>query len=259
MTEHDGDLDRFEQLLQRSSLGTPGARRLRQRTPAAHVEAVRRIYQLRSRMVHSSSSKDSTAAAIELIDYLTELGYYGQADHLLYEALPSGEGAAMANFAASMAALAALREHRKRRRSHSNSSQQEQLFDVPDEVRKGMGTLTLTASDDRFPDDDPRWQHELLTLYLALHRQVDAVAITTKDSPYHAETDDRPQLVLLVPISPSTVKVIFVGLRKWVNSESGRHLDINFTSAEWSFSRILHHGANESPLTTDLPPRLGGE
>ncbi|MEU5553624.1 hypothetical protein ABZ738_28025 [Micromonospora sp. NPDC047793] len=258
MAEHDGDLDRFEELLQRSSLGTPGARQLRQRTDAAHIEAVRRIYQLRSRMVHSSS-KDSTAAAIELVEYLTKLGYHGQADHLLHEAFPTGEGAAMANFAARMAALAALREHRKRRRSQSDSPQQEQLFDVPDEDRTGIATLTLTASDDRFPDDDPRWQHELLTLYLALHRQVDAVAITTKGSPYHAEADDRPQLVLLVPISPSTVNVIFVGLRKWVNREPGRHLDINYTSAEWSFRRTLHHGPSGSPLTADLPSRLAGE
>lgn len=258
MAEHDGDLDRFEQLLQRSSLGTPGARRLRQRTPAAHVEAVRRIYQLRSRMVHSPS-KDATAAAIELIEYLTDLGYHGQADHLLHEAFPDGEGAAMANFAASMTALAALREPRKRRRSQSDNPQQERLFDVPDEDRKDMATLTLTASDDRFPDDDPRWQHELLTLYLALHRQVDAVAITPKDSPLHREADERPRLVLLLPISPSTVKVVLVGLRKWVSGEPGRHLDVNFTSAEWSFHRVLHHGASESPLTADFPSRLRGE
>ncbi|MEU5949583.1 hypothetical protein ABZ793_29050 [Micromonospora sp. NPDC047465] len=259
MTEHDGDLDRFEQLLQRSSLGTPGARRLRQRTPAAHVEAVRRIYQLRNRMVHPSSPKDGTAAAIELIEYLTDLGYHGQADHLLHDAFPAGEGAAMANFAASMTTLAALREPRKRRRSQGDSPQQEQLFDIPDEDRDGMATLTLAASNDRFPNDDPRWQHELLMLYLALHRQVDAAPITTKDSPYHPGPDEQPRLVLLLPVSPSTVKTVLVGLRKWVSREPGRHLDVSFTSAEWSFRTVLHHRTYESPVTADLPSHLGGE
>ena len=48
MSERDqDDLEHFERLLERSSLGTPGARRLRRRTLPTHVAAARRIYQLR--------------------------------------------------------------------------------------------------------------------------------------------------------------------------------------------------------------------
>ncbi|MEU5549038.1 tetratricopeptide repeat protein [Micromonospora sp. NPDC047793] len=46
MDEHDEELERFDQLLARSSLGTPGARRLRRRTPPSQVAAARRIAHL---------------------------------------------------------------------------------------------------------------------------------------------------------------------------------------------------------------------
>ncbi|MFY1573334.1 tetratricopeptide repeat protein [Verrucosispora sp. WMMD703] len=101
MAEHDSDLENFEQLLRRSSLGTPGARRLRQRTPATHVEAARKINHLRNRLAHSTARVDAAAAVIGLINCFGQLGYRGQAEDLLFEALPSPENAVVANMAAS--------------------------------------------------------------------------------------------------------------------------------------------------------------
>jgi hypothetical protein len=43
MTCHSEDMAEFDQLLERSSLGSPGARQLRQRIPRSRVEAVLRI------------------------------------------------------------------------------------------------------------------------------------------------------------------------------------------------------------------------
>ena len=85
MDEHDADLERVNQLLERSSLGTPGAQQLRRRTPPEQVAAVRRIAQLRNRIVHAQDGDAAAAAATELAGFLTELGYREQADHLLYE------------------------------------------------------------------------------------------------------------------------------------------------------------------------------
>ena len=70
MDEHDADMERFDQLLERSSLGTAGARRLRRRPRPAQVAAARRIAQLRNRIVHPIDQHDVATAAAELVAYL---------------------------------------------------------------------------------------------------------------------------------------------------------------------------------------------
>lgn len=91
MDERD---EEFEELIERSSLGTPGARQLRRRTSRSQVDAVRRIVQLRNQMVHSSGP-EAAAAAEALVQLLRELGYHGQAEQVLAEAFPDGEGNAV--------------------------------------------------------------------------------------------------------------------------------------------------------------------
>lgn len=71
------DTERVDQLLERSSRGTLGARRLRRRSPSAQVAAARRIYQLRNRIVHCAG-RESAAAAMEWADYLIELATTGR-------------------------------------------------------------------------------------------------------------------------------------------------------------------------------------
>jgi WhiB family redox-sensing transcriptional regulator len=87
MKERD---EEFEKLIERSSLGTSGARQLRGRTPSSQVEIVRRIVDLRNRMVHSGAS-ESTQAATALIQFLRDLGYEGQAQRVLAEVFPARE------------------------------------------------------------------------------------------------------------------------------------------------------------------------
>jgi excisionase family DNA binding protein len=87
MDERD---EEFEELIERSSLGASGARRLRQRTPYPQVEAVRRIVDLRNQMAHSGVS-ESTQAATALVQLLRDLGYEGQAQRILAEEFPGRE------------------------------------------------------------------------------------------------------------------------------------------------------------------------
>ncbi|KWX05879.1 hypothetical protein TH66_00715 [Carbonactinospora thermoautotrophica] len=81
----------FDALIERSSLGTAGARRLRERTPRAQADAVRQIIDLRNRMVHSLTDKSAAEAAMSLIQLLRDLGYEGQAERVLTEAFPGRE------------------------------------------------------------------------------------------------------------------------------------------------------------------------
>ena len=74
MGERDGE---FEELIERSSLGTPGARQLRRRTPRPQVDAVRRIAELRNRMMHGDA-RESAEATADLVQLLRDLGYEGQ-------------------------------------------------------------------------------------------------------------------------------------------------------------------------------------
>jgi hypothetical protein len=87
MEERD---EAFEELIERSSLGAPGARQLRRRTSRSQVDAVRRIVDLRNRMFHGRGSEASQAAGA-LIRLFRELGYHGQAEHVLAEAFPGPE------------------------------------------------------------------------------------------------------------------------------------------------------------------------
>lgn len=106
MGEHD---EAFEDLIERSSLGTPGARQLRRRTSRSQIDAVRRIVELRNQMFHSSGSQ-SVQAADALIRLLRELGYHGQAGQVLAEAF-SGPKAGAVVQAALMLAGRADREY----------------------------------------------------------------------------------------------------------------------------------------------------
>jgi hypothetical protein len=85
----------FENLIERSSLGTSGARQLRRRTPRSQVDAVRRIVDLRNQMVHSSDGQ----AAQALIQLLRDLGYHGQAEQVLAEAFPGREADSVVHMA----------------------------------------------------------------------------------------------------------------------------------------------------------------
>ncbi|MFF1909225.1 hypothetical protein [Kitasatospora sp. NPDC058218] len=64
----DDDQD-FEALLERSSLGSPGARRLRARTPAVRADTVHRIIELRHTVIHSdgSTAADASRKLAELL------------------------------------------------------------------------------------------------------------------------------------------------------------------------------------------------
>ncbi len=61
MDERD---EAFEELIERSSLGTPGARQQRRRTPRSQVDAVRRIVDLRNRMFHCATTAAATAGVV---------------------------------------------------------------------------------------------------------------------------------------------------------------------------------------------------
>lgn len=77
------DDEEFEQLLERSSLGTAGARQLRRRTPRAQAQAVQRIIDLRNRIEHAPDRKDRMAAVVELSALLADLGYIDQSQQVL--------------------------------------------------------------------------------------------------------------------------------------------------------------------------------
>lgn len=64
----------IEELIEKSSLGTAGARQLRARTSRSQADAVRRIACLRNQMAHGSQQAAAEAAGA-LHDLLNELGY----------------------------------------------------------------------------------------------------------------------------------------------------------------------------------------
>lgn len=73
MSSQDED---FESLLEQSSLGTEGARQLRQRTPLSRARTVRRIAELRNRIAnHVGEQTEAVQAAGELLQLLQSLGY----------------------------------------------------------------------------------------------------------------------------------------------------------------------------------------
>jgi len=96
VSNHDDDI---EELIERSSLGSAAARQLRRRTAPVQVAAVRRIADLRNRMVHPSRPGEAADAAAALVHLLQELGYHGQAERVLREAFPGGEAHAVTTLA----------------------------------------------------------------------------------------------------------------------------------------------------------------
>ncbi len=64
----------FDELIEKSSLGTPGARQLRARTPQSDADVVRQIINLRNAMAHGNE-QEAAAAANALLKLLRGLGY----------------------------------------------------------------------------------------------------------------------------------------------------------------------------------------
>lgn len=231
MDERDADMERFDQLLERSSLGTTGARRLRRRTPALQVAAVRRIAQLRNRIVHSLDEHDIAAVATELVDYLIELGYHGQADHVLHEWFPR-DGGVIADLA--------MRSIRRDARSAQQAAPRQCPRDETTTRQAGIATLTLAPASDHMASADPRWHDELHPLFTELHEQIGAVPVRCRrlaDSP--PETAEPIVLVLAFQHTANTVDTLSACLLHWLNREPGRRLDIAVDSSAWSQRLIL--------------------
>ncbi|SNY72903.1 hypothetical protein [Paractinoplanes atraurantiacus] len=241
MDEHDADTERFDQLLERSSLGTPGARRLRRRSRPAQVAAARRIAQLRNRIVHARGENDPAAAAAELLDYLIELGYHGQADHVLYEWFPA-EGPLIAD----MAALTLLRF------AYTGTGLPATWQCAHDEKNTkpaGIATLTLAPTSDRLTGADPRWQDEVHLLFTELHEKVGALPVRCRsraDSPpaAAAAAAETFMVMLVFRDTAATVTHLSTCLRHWLDREPGRSLDLAVTSAQWSERIVLHSGGD---------------
>ncbi len=80
----------FDDLIEKSSLGTPGARQLRARTSESHADAVRQIIKLRNVMAHGSRD-EIVGAANTLLQLFGDLGYDEQVQRVLAEAFPGQE------------------------------------------------------------------------------------------------------------------------------------------------------------------------
>ncbi|MFD7608620.1 Crp/Fnr family transcriptional regulator [Streptomyces mirabilis] len=73
--------DDFEALLERSSLGGPAARRLRERTPLSRARTVRRITELRNQIAHPGDGRDAAVqSARELIQLLEDMGFRAEGE-----------------------------------------------------------------------------------------------------------------------------------------------------------------------------------
>jgi CRP-like cAMP-binding protein len=73
--------DDFEALLERSSLGGPAARRLRERTPLSLARTVRRITELRNQIAHPGDGRDAAVqSARELIQLLEDMGFRAEGE-----------------------------------------------------------------------------------------------------------------------------------------------------------------------------------
>jgi hypothetical protein len=254
---HDEDVERFEQLLERSSLGSPGARELRRRTPRAHVEVARRIYQLRSRMMHGQglegeALQDRVEAAVELIDLLTELGYHGQADHLLHEAFPRGQGATIARAAAFLTLhqqdLGVQNPPRRRRRRSAEGRRQPSRSSSSSST---IASLTLAPSSDRFPASDPRWEREMHALFVGLREHLGAVPLIKPTSP--PVDDGHIVLVVMFRHSPAAVTNLSQCLRSWLDQEPGRRLSLIADATGWDQRIVLESGGTWSLTGTPAP------
>ncbi|MGW7385457.1 Crp/Fnr family transcriptional regulator [Streptomyces sp. NPDC054794] len=80
MPSHRDD-DDFEALLEQSSLGSPAARQLRERTLLSRARTVRRITELRNQIAHPNADPQSAVqAARELLRLLEDHGYRTQGE-----------------------------------------------------------------------------------------------------------------------------------------------------------------------------------
>lgn len=77
----------FDDLIEKSSLGTTGARKLRARTPQSQARVVRQIINLRNAMAHGNDH-ETAAAAKALLQLLGGLGYDEQVRRVVAEAFP---------------------------------------------------------------------------------------------------------------------------------------------------------------------------
>jgi signal recognition particle receptor subunit beta len=96
MSEHD---EEFTRLLAESSLGTPGARQLRDRTSADQARFVRQINKLRQQIDDAPAVAQRNAAILELAQLFTDLGWdahAGQVREQLRAVAPGAEATAHA-------------------------------------------------------------------------------------------------------------------------------------------------------------------
>jgi hypothetical protein len=77
----------FDELIEKSSLGTAGARQLRARTPQSQADVVRQIINLRNAMAHGNDHETARATNM-LVQLLDGLGYGEQARRVVAEAFP---------------------------------------------------------------------------------------------------------------------------------------------------------------------------
>lgn len=72
--------DDFEALLEQSSLGSPAARRLRERTPPKRASFIRMITELRGEIAHPGDEAEEARAARDLEHLLRTVGYRAQVE-----------------------------------------------------------------------------------------------------------------------------------------------------------------------------------
>ncbi|WP_433458512.1 hypothetical protein [Micromonospora sp. CA-248212] len=240
MTEHDGDLDRFEQLLENSSLGTAGARRLRRRTSTRHLAAVRRIQQLRNQMAHSPSVEAARAAATELVEFLRELGYHGQAEHVLdtelveflrklvyhgqaehvpHEALPGSDATAVAKLAE---ATARATDYRWTPQSPERSVGATQSIEAYFTQKETKARLTLLLRREGLAKDDPQWWREIRGVYAELRQHIGATPVPNAPPPGEVEPGRLPILVVLFSYSAARIEALQSYFDDWLDREPGR-------------------------------------
>lgn len=82
----------FDEMIEKSSLGTPGARQLRARTSESHADVVRQIMKLRNAMAHGNDA-DTATATNKLLQLLGGLGYNEQVQRVIGEVFPGRQAA----------------------------------------------------------------------------------------------------------------------------------------------------------------------
>lgn len=140
----------FDEMIEKSSLGTPGARQLRARTSESHVDVVRRIIELRNTMAHGNHD-ESAAAANTLLELLADLGYEGQVQRVLTESFPDGE----AEIVMTMANLIAESRHARQtaqparyrgRQTGNDSPSVDAVAENPDQYDLPVGPAPASVS-----------------------------------------------------------------------------------------------------------------